>query len=135
MRQRGNAMSHIYEDSPDGRTLEIENWRQHAPLRALAARYLNEDEQEKYLELRESGVPDSGIYFALHPEFAAAREDGLPAAEEITLPVDGLAREQVVSLLRMLLASELSSLEQAGVDDLRTILKGLIGSERVAIRL
>ncbi len=128
-------MSHIYEDSPDGRTLEIENWRHHSPLRALAARYLSKGEQKKYQELRESGVPDSGIWFALHPESAAARKNQDPAREQITLPVDGLSRDQVVSLLRMLLASELSSLEQAGADDLKTILKGLIGSESIAIRL
>ncbi|MHC5055073.1 MAG: hypothetical protein ACYTKD_10200 [Planctomycetota bacterium] len=128
-------MSHVYEDSPDGRTLELGNWRHHQPLRALAARYLTEDEQKRYLELREAGVPDSGIWFALHPEWAATREGEDPAREEITLPVADLSREQVVSLLKMLLGSELASLGQASVDDLRTILKGLIGSEDVSIRL
>ncbi|MHC4247499.1 MAG: hypothetical protein ACYS9X_00070 [Planctomycetota bacterium] len=128
-------MSHVYEDSPDGRVLEIENWRHHQPLRALAARYLTGDEQKRYLDLREAGVPDSGIWFALHPEWAAAREGEPSGCEQIALPVADLSREQVVSLLKMLLASKLSSLERASVDDLRTILKGLIGSEDVSIRL
>ena len=128
-------MSHVYEDSPDGRTLEIGNWRFHEPLRALAARYLTEDEQKRYLELREAGVPDSGIWFALHPEWAVARKGEESRCEEITLPVEDLSREQVVSLLRMLLGSELSSLGEASADDLRAILKGLIGSDSVSIRL
>jgi hypothetical protein len=120
-------MSHVYEDSPDGRVLEIGNWRHHKPLRALAARYLTEAEQKRYLELKGSGVPDSGIWFALHPEWAVAREgddEGEGATcERITLPVDDLSREQVISLLKMLLGSELASLGEASADDLRTILK------------
>lgn len=128
-------MSHVYEDSPDGRVLEIGNWRFHQPLRALAARYLTGDEQERYRELREAGVSDSGIWFALHPEWAALREGGNSAGEEITLPVEDLSKEQVISLLKMLLGARLSSLGRASIGDLRAILKGLIGSESMAIRL
>jgi len=128
-------MAHIYEDSPDGKTLEIGNWTTHRPPRALMARYLTETERTRYLELKEEGLSDSRIWFALHPELASAGKATEPPREEIALPVDGLSREQVVSLLRMLLRSELSSLGQASAPDLRAILEGLIGSDRISIRL
>jgi len=128
-------MAHIYEDSPDGKTLEIGNWKQHRPPRALMARFLTEDERQKYLDLKEAGFSDSGIWFALHPERAAVEEGGESAREEIALPVDGLSGEQMTAMLRMLLASELSSLGQASPEDLGAILKGLLGSDHVTIRL
>jgi hypothetical protein len=139
-------MSRIYKEFPDGKVLEIQNWRQASTQDRLLGRYLDEAERDKFKKLRDSGLTDSDIFLAIHPTPRRTARDeaaipGLPPVARpptsavILLPVDQLFKEQILALLQRILTSDLKTLRHASDDDLRALLKGLIKSDSLKIHL
>jgi len=133
---RGYPMASIYKTTSEGVVLEVRNWGHRKPKDVAVCRPLSPTERETYFQMRDKGFSDSGIWVALHPDWPGVPlKEQQPEEKTISLSLEDLTKDQVLKLIRQKIGTPLQSLNGASEEDLKAILKGLLGKTTVEVQV
>lgn len=108
---------HIFEQVPDGRVLAVRNWKHRShDDDALIAVPLDEQQIDRYRELKRDGMDDAQIFDEL---FAT------PIDPRVSISIDQLSKQQLMMLLRQVVGDEIPTLERVTRPDLVKLVRTL----------
>lgn len=121
----------IYTNAPDGKLVEIKNWRQRRDTDDKMIATPLDDTQIRFVERhRQAGYTDTEIFDRLHSGDRLKKSD---AVRPVSVKLESLSKVQLADIVENLLGTDLGSVTKLKKDDLIELVRKLSKNRRIHI--